>query len=88
MNAAIVKVTPLKDYSLLIAFEDGQIRVLDIAPFLNFGVFQQLKKTENFSRVHVVFDTIEWDCGVDLDPEFIMKKSVPVQNSHFDESMA
>jgi len=24
--------------------------------------------------VHVAFDTIEWECGVDLDPEFVYAK--------------
>jgi hypothetical protein len=48
-------------------------------PFLDFGVFRQIKKTEEFNRVHVAFDTVEWDCGVDLDPEFVMTKSLPIQ---------
>ena len=26
----------------------------------------------------LAFDTLEWDCGMDLDPEFVMKKSIPV----------
>ena len=25
-------------------------------------------------RVRVAFDTVEWDCGVDLDPEFVYAK--------------
>ena len=78
MYASIIRVTPLDGFSLLIAFEDGQTRVLDMRPFLDFGVFKQIKKPEEFNRVHVAFDTIEWDCGVDLDPEFVMKKSLPM----------
>jgi hypothetical protein len=34
---------------------------------------------ENFNRVYVAFDTVEWDCGVDLDPEFVTTKSLPIQ---------
>jgi hypothetical protein len=33
---------------------------------------------EKFRRVRVSFDTIEWDEGVDLDPEFVYKKSKPI----------
>jgi hypothetical protein len=78
MYASIVKVTPAEGFSLVVGFDDGQTRILDMKPFLNFGIFQQIKKQENFNRVHVAFDTIEWDCGVDLDPEFVMNKSVPL----------
>jgi len=40
-------------------------------PMLNFGIFQRIKDYEAFRRVRVVFDTIEWECGVDLDPEYV-----------------
>jgi hypothetical protein len=38
----------------------------------------QIIGREDFNRVHVAFDTVEWDCGADLDPESVMTKSVPV----------
>jgi hypothetical protein len=79
MYASIVKVTPVEGFSLVVIFDNGQTRILDMKPFLDFGVFRQIKKTEEFNRVHVAFDTVEWDCGVDLDPEFIMMKSVAKQ---------
>ena len=79
MYASIVKVTPVEGFSLVVIFDNGQTRILDMKPFLDFGVFRQIKKTEEFNRVHVAFDTVEWDCGVDLDPEFVMTKSLPIQ---------
>lgn len=45
-------------------------------PVLELGVFQQLKDYEQFKRVRVKFDIIEWDCGVDLDPEYIYEKCI------------
>jgi hypothetical protein len=79
MYVSIVKVTPVEGFSLVVIFDNGQTRILDMRPFLDFGVFRQIKKTEEFNRVHVAFDTVEWDCGVDLDPEFVMTKSLPIQ---------
>jgi len=79
MYASIVKVTPVEGFSLVVIFDNGQTRILDMRPFLDFGVFRQIKKTEEFNRVHVAFDTVEWDCGVDLDPEFVMTRSLPIQ---------
>ncbi len=47
---------------------------MDIKPFLNFGVFQRLKDRKAFMNVRVAFDTVGWDAGVDLDPEFVYNK--------------
>ena len=43
-------------------------------PDLDFGVFRRIKDVEQFKRVRIAFDTVEWECGVDLDPEFIRAK--------------
>ena len=37
-------------------------------------VFQRLKDYDAFRWVRVAFDTIEWDAGIDLDPEFVFAK--------------
>ena len=76
MYPAVNKVTPGEDYTLHIDFDNGVSGVLDMKPVLELGVFQQLKDDEQFKRVRVKFDTIEWDCGVDLDPEYIYDKCI------------
>ena len=40
-------------------------------PHLGFGVFRRIADYEQFKTVRVSFDTVEWDQGVDLDPEFV-----------------
>lgn len=42
-------------------------------PFLDFGVFRNLKDETAFGQVRVSFDTIEWPGGIDLDPEFVYR---------------
>ena len=76
MHPAVKEVSPNEDYTLSVVFENGEASVLDIKPMLDFGVFRQLKDYDIFKRVKVSFDTIEWDCGVDLDPEFVYAKCV------------
>ena len=44
-------------------------------PYLDFGVFRQLREPGVFNQVRVSFDTIEWDPGIDLDPEFVYSKT-------------
>ena len=74
MYPSIVKVIPGEDYVLSIIFDNGESGTLDMKQFLDFGVFRKLKDYDAFRRVRVSFDTIEWDAGIDLDPEFIYAK--------------
>jgi hypothetical protein len=71
MYQAVVSVRPNEDFSLTVVFEDGKQGVLDMHPYLSFGVFKRIRDFEQFKRVRIAFDTVEWECGVDLDPEFI-----------------
>jgi hypothetical protein len=74
MYPSVKEVVPRDDYTLFVVFENGENGILDMKRVLDFGVFQRIKDYETFRRVRVAFDTIEWDCGVDLDPEFIYAK--------------
>ena len=71
MYPSVTEVIPGEDYILSLVFDNGESGILDIKPMLGFGVFQRIKDYEAFKRVHVAFDTIEWECGVDLDPEYV-----------------
>ena len=74
MYHAIVGVRPQDYFSLTVVFDDGAEGMLDMKPYLDFGVFKRLKVLDQFKRIRVAFDTVEWDCGVDLDPEFVRAK--------------
>jgi hypothetical protein len=74
MVPAVIKVLPVDDYVLSIFFENGEYGRLDMTEYLDFGVFNRLKDPKAFRRVRVSFDTVEWDVGVDLDPEFVYAK--------------
>lgn len=74
MYPSVKKVVPNENYVLIIDFDNGESGTLDMKPFLEFGVFQRLKDHNAFNRVRVAFDTVEWDSGVDLDPEFVYAK--------------
>ena len=74
MYPSVNKVLPLENYTLIVEFDNGETGKLDMKPFLEFGVFRRLKDYAAFARVRVAFDTIEWDSGIDLDPEFVYAK--------------
>lgn len=74
MYPAVKEVVAGPNYVLSIVFDNGEHGVLDMKEILDFGIFQRIKSYEAFRRVRVAFDTIEWDCGIDLDPEFVYAK--------------
>lgn len=77
MYQAIINVKPLPDYKLLVTFKNQEVRLLDMKPYLNKGIFTELKDISIFNTVHVSFDSIEWSNQADLDPEFIYEESIP-----------
>ena len=74
MYPSVKQVHPDDNFILSIVFDNGEIGVLDMKPFLDIGVFRRLKDKEIFKQVKVSFDTIEWPYSIDLDPEFIYQK--------------
>lgn len=74
MYPSVKEVVPGDDYVLSIVFDNGECGTLDMKQVPDFGVFQRIRDHDAFRRVRVTFDTIEWDCGVDLDPEYVYAK--------------
>lgn len=81
MYPKVIDVKPDKDYTLFLLFDNSETRVFDLKPYLNFGIFSELKDEKIFNSVKVSFDTIEWNNEADFDPEFLYKKSVLLQNA-------
>jgi hypothetical protein len=75
MYLAIKQVKPLENYKLLLIFENGEQRQFDMSPYLNLGLFQDLKDEKMFRTVKPNFDTIAWDNEADIDPEILYKES-------------
>jgi hypothetical protein len=69
-----------KEYELLIEFEDGSIRLVNLERYLDKGIFVPLKDVDNFKKFQVNHDTdtIEWYNGADLSPEFLYEIGKPV----------
>ena len=78
MYLAIKDVKPHDNYLLLLTFENGERRQFDMKPYLDFGIFQELKDLRLFKTVKTSFDSIEWDNEADFDPEILYQKSVKI----------
>lgn len=82
MYLGITGVKPLSDYRLELTFENDEKRIFDVKPYLHLGKLSELTDKNVFESVRVSFDTIEWDNGVDLDPELLYEESTPADTLH------
>ena len=76
MYLGVKAVKPQDDYVLSITFENGEERLFDMKPYLDFGpVFRELKDHAMFNSVRVYSDTVAWANDADLDPEMLYPNS-------------
>jgi hypothetical protein len=76
MHPAVTSVNANDDFTLLLGFSTGDSGTLDMKPYLELGVFRKLRDPDAFRTAHVAFDTVAWEGGIDLDPEFVFRKCV------------
>ena len=79
MYFAVTEVTPLENYKLSLKFKNGEEKVFDMMPYLETGIFKELKDEAVFKTVRVSFDTVEWANEADIDPETLYEDSVVMQ---------
>ena len=75
----VISVKPLDNYRILLTFSNNEMRIKDMKPYLNNGVFKKLKNKTFFNSVHISFDTISWDEEIDLCPETLYETSIPLE---------
>jgi len=64
-------VEPIENYQLKIRLSDGRHGIFDMKPYLDIGVFQELKNPTYFRRVKAAYGGIVWPNEQDLSPETI-----------------
>ncbi len=75
MYISVKSVRPLSEYQLLLTFENGEKKIFDMKPYLDKGIYKELKDESKFKTVRISFDSIEWCNKADIDPEFLYEKS-------------
>jgi hypothetical protein len=75
MYLSVKKVKPLNNYNLELTFENNEIKIFDVKPYMDTGLFTTLKDERIFKMVKISYDTIEWPNKVDLEPEVLYEKS-------------
>lgn len=75
MNPRVVEVTPEPDYHLRLVFTNGEVRRFDVTPYLERGIFTELKDPAVFKKVESVLGTVQWKNGQDFCPDTLYEES-------------
>lgn len=78
-DAEIVK--PLSEYRLYVEIKDGRKGVFDMKPYLNRGVFRELKDVHYFNQVFILFGALTWPNEQDIAPETLLAELLPLESS-------
>src|SRR5437867_1624513 len=83
MKYAVKEVKYFSGFKLQLTFADGTVKQVDLASHLNGPIFEPLKDVNYFKtvRVNPELDTIVWDNGADMAPEFLDEIGVRVAKS-------
>lgn len=76
----VVAVKANEDFSLDLKFNDNSIRRFDARPYLDFGVFRELKDIDYFKQVTIAFGTVQWPHAQDISPDTLFLESRPIEN--------
>jgi hypothetical protein len=79
MHWDVKAVKPLADHRIYVELEDGQRGIFDLTPYLDHGVFRELKDIAYFNRVGIQFGAVTWPHEQDIAPETLIAELIPVQ---------
>jgi hypothetical protein len=77
MNPRVTGVSPRADYTLLLVFSNGEVRVFDVKPYMDAGIFRELRDQCVFNSVRPFLGSIQWRSGQDFCPDTLYLDSVP-----------
>lgn len=78
LNPRVTQVVPEADHRLRLTFGNDEVRVFDVTPLLDQGVFRELRDESAFRSAHVWHGTVQWAGEQDICPDTLYEESVPV----------
>lgn len=80
MNPRVTAVKPNPDYTITLLFTNGETRTFDVRPYLDRGIFRELKDLRSFNSVRPFLGSIQWQNGQAFCPDTLYMDSVPVSS--------
>jgi hypothetical protein len=75
MNPRVNNVRPNEDYTLSLIFDNDEEKIFDVKPYLDRGIFVQLKDRRIFNSVKPFLGSIQWMNGLDFCPDTLYLES-------------
>lgn len=75
MYPRVKNVKAKENYLIEILFTNNTRGIFDLKPYLNFGVFKELKDPEYFNKVNRLGHSISWPHGQDICPDTLFLES-------------
>jgi hypothetical protein len=79
--AHIRKVEILENYQLLVFFESGEQKIFDLKPYLNKGIFKQLKNYSYLATIKNRGRFVEWPNEQDLSADTLYIEGKDVRSA-------
>ena len=86
MNPRIKSVKPSPDYTLTLVFTNGEVKLFDVKPYLNTGIFQKLRDISLFNSVRPFLGSIQWKNGQDFCPDTLYLDSIPISGGEWNSN--
>jgi hypothetical protein len=67
----VISAVPQSSYTLLIELSNGRKGLFDVSPYLEFGIFKELKSPSYFNLVKPAYGGVVWPNDQDFSPETI-----------------
>lgn len=61
----------MADHRIRVTLSNGKSGIFDVKPYLNRGIFEELKDYDYFRRARIEFGTLTWPNEQDFSPETI-----------------
>ena len=78
MNPRVKFVQPNKDFTLNLTFDNNERKTFDVKPYLEYGVFKELKDLSLFYSVKPFLGTVQWQNEQDFCPDTLYLESVNI----------
>ncbi len=85
MMKKVIAATANDDFTLNLEFNDGSVRRFDVKPYLETGIFRELKDLDYFRNIRLVFGTVQWRNEQDFAPETLYIESVEIEKKELAE---
>jgi hypothetical protein len=76
MNPRVKKVQALENYLLELVFDNGEVRIFDVSPYLDRGIFKELRDKSFFKSVTLFMGSVKWPHDQDFGPDTLYQESI------------